>query len=1099
MNYMLQRLFKIQPGEEQRVFLFSLLGALLTGGLAVGMSAVDALFLTGAGADKLPLIYVLTPVVMIIYIPIFTYLLTRVGIDRLFDITLAILFIGGLTLYVLLSGHWIKPSLPLLIGVKLYVNMWLFALYSLYWNFTDSYFDILDGKRLFAFFSAGSAFGAMIGGALVAVLIPIMPVAVLFLVWSGIALLTAPLLVYTRRRAVLVETDDSLDETDVGFLDQMRQLLNTMRNSRFMVLLSLVIFTTLSITLICEYQYMSIFSTWAGERAAGMAAANPGLDVEALSARELASLFGKLGAAANAFTLLVNLFLFNRLIMRIGVRNMALVQPLVYILTFTYLLLAYNFPAALLGFFAYQGIMTAIEQNNQNFLFNALPSQGKKQLRTFIEGICEPMAVAIAGGFLIIYGRDVGTDQINAGILRIFGEAPGQRFIDFMGFGQMTATGISAIGLGGALVALLIVLGLRHDYVHAMVINLKKSWLDFSRPLASTLHSSPAQESDALVAHTRRKEPDHALAAIRLLKELDRTVALRALLEFWKDASQTERQNAQPLFSELLTGEDIDAERIVMQWLEEEQIELDPALIEELGSRRLLQAERILPLIDSPSPDLQGAASVALWSSWHFDHGLDSFQTIRDLLKGTDAERCIAIRALGRTGQERYAHSLLSHLSDPSPTVQHETLRAILRLVTHDSTRVIPDILRVIEEGDTALRVLGMETLTRIGDSSCIRPLLALGRSFSPYERRKASDMIVQIGLQSVPAIVSVLQDRGYPHKARSVAARALAQLSFPQLEALEPEVINDELHRAYRFAVAQATLQKTPQTGHGLPLLLRLYQDMQEVIVDFVLEMMTISGRLPSFELLSASLRSPNPKERANTVETIEQGCTADLFNQLMPLIGSRDERDKLRIARSRHQLTPPPLNELLDQALESSLPIECSSALQSVWEAGGPDAAEALRNKLLVTRDEQIRQTILELLDKSKNPESLTVMDRLSLLARTPFFASFGIEELAICAKDMEDETIPADTWLFREGDPADALYVIVDGSVELEDAGVRWTRTAGESMGEDAVMGFGVRAVGARSLGVRVLKISRQAILNTARTYPRIAIGLLVKKWV
>jgi len=51
----------------------------------------------------------------------------------------------------------------------------------------------------------------------------------------------------------------------------------------------------------------------------------------------------------------MNLFLFNRLITWLGVINLALVQPLVYMAVFSFFLINYGFPSALAGFFAYQG------------------------------------------------------------------------------------------------------------------------------------------------------------------------------------------------------------------------------------------------------------------------------------------------------------------------------------------------------------------------------------------------------------------------------------------------------------------------------------------------------------------------------------------------------------------------------------------------------------------------------------------------------------------------------------------------------------------------------------------------------------------------
>jgi ATP/ADP translocase len=91
--------------------------------------------------------------------------------------------------------------------------------------------------------------------------------------------------------------------------------------------------------------------------------------------KELASLFGRLFVTVNVFNLLVSLFLFNRIIAFLGVRNTTLIQPIIYLITFSFLRINNGYEAALFGFFAYQGIQTSIDYNNANFILNAVPSE----------------------------------------------------------------------------------------------------------------------------------------------------------------------------------------------------------------------------------------------------------------------------------------------------------------------------------------------------------------------------------------------------------------------------------------------------------------------------------------------------------------------------------------------------------------------------------------------------------------------------------------------------------------------------------------------------------------------------------------------------
>src|SRR3546814_6673220 len=74
-------------------------------GMGVGFSAGDAAFLTHVGADKLPLVFMATPAVMLIYTLFFSYLLVRFSIDRMVDVTLAALVIGGVGFAMLIDAN----------------------------------------------------------------------------------------------------------------------------------------------------------------------------------------------------------------------------------------------------------------------------------------------------------------------------------------------------------------------------------------------------------------------------------------------------------------------------------------------------------------------------------------------------------------------------------------------------------------------------------------------------------------------------------------------------------------------------------------------------------------------------------------------------------------------------------------------------------------------------------------------------------------------------------------------------------------------------------------------------------------------------------
>ncbi|CCA92849.1 ATP/ADP translocase-like protein [Novosphingobium sp. PP1Y] len=464
------RLFRLERGEWPRLIQFGLFGFLLQMGMGVGFSAGDAAFLSNVGADRLPLVFMLTPAVMLLYTVLFSYLLVRFSIDRMVDLTLAALVAGGVAFWALIDAG-LPPDwqVPLYFAVKLYLAMWYIALYSLFWNYTDAYFAIQDAKRLFPLFAAFCALGTACGAMLVGLLAESVAVQDFFLLWAAIAMATAPLAALLRRRwSQIAESDSDLEEESGGALSQLAAVGRAFGRSRYTMVFTLVLFVTLLMTNLAEYQYSMVLQEGRDEAA-------------------LASLFGTLYAAANLFNLVTCLFVFNRLVARLGVRNVAFIQPLTYFAVFGWFFLQGGTGAALAAFFAYHGVLTSIEYNNQNLLFNAVPSRVKRPLRTVMEGMAEPLASLVSGGFLIYAASQIDMRELS---------------------------GIGII-VGATLVA--VVVALRQLYPSAMAANMRQGWMNFGGRGVLSPQFEP--EARSLLARAAAGEGDSAQIAARLLGE----------------------------------------------------------------------------------------------------------------------------------------------------------------------------------------------------------------------------------------------------------------------------------------------------------------------------------------------------------------------------------------------------------------------------------------------------------------------------------------------------------------------------------------------------------------------------------------------------
>lgn len=785
MQKFFNHIFRLEPGEWPKLLQFGLFGFLLQMGMGVGFSAGDAAFLSNVGADNLPIIFLLTPLVMLLYTLAFSYFLVRSSIGHMVDFTLGVLIAGGVTLWALLDAGLSPEWQAILYYIfKLYLAVWYIALYTLFWNFTDTYFDIQDAKRLFPLFAAFCALGTATGALLVSVFAASIPMHYFLLVWAGIAFITSPLARFLRRRWGQIAENDMTVKEDAGSPGgQLAEVGRAFRNSRYAIVLTMTLFVTLLMTNLAEFQYSKILQ-------------------DGRSEAELASLLGLLYAASHLFNLVVCLFVFNRLVTRFGVRNVAFIQPLTYFAVFGYFFLQGGTGAALAAFFAYHGVLTSIQYNNENLLFNAVPSHVKRPLRTVIEGMCEPVASLVAGGFLLYAANYLDMREL------------------------------SGIGVIIGMVLIGVVVALRQLYPAAMGKNMRFGWLNFGDRSVK----SPQFDSDAydLLETTAR------------LDDRTGTNIARNLL-----------QAAVPPVPPTLSAGDLDG--LVLQ----------------------------------------------------IDEGSDARET---------------------------------------------ALNAIIASATSEDFYLIPQLAARLLDLNQEQRRKVIDLFGRIGDVEAIPEILAAAAGLSPRDRRAVAAVLAEMGETAIPRLLFAMGDRTQTYRMRSIAARALAELSFAQFTSHLDGLVQTELRDTGRLLASAERLERSNRQSASLALLARAQRERVAASIDFALELLSLGGLLPNADLLIVSLHSANAKVRGNAIETIESGIDNSTFRQLKPLLrahgpaagGKSDDGD---------------IDDLLDKALQSGRSIEAAAAADILYELLdnrtfsdriqsliGQDMPWLLRNHLLV-----------------------------------------------------------------------------------------------------------------------------------------------------
>lgn len=127
----------------------------------------------------------------------------------------------------------------------------------------------------------------------------------------------------------------------------------------------------------------------------------------------------------------------------------------------------------------------------------------------------------------------------------------------------------------------------------------------------------------------------------------------------------------------------------------------------------------------------------------------------------------------------------------------------------------------------------------------------------------------------------------------------------------------------------------------------------------------------------------------------------------------------------------------------------------------------------------------------------ETLTIVEKTVFLLELDYFKNMESEQVARIAGRAEERRFPGGEWIFREEDPAEAAFLLIEGEVEITQGGRVLRRISpGSAFGLLEVAAAG-RAFpyGAKTVGdIHALVISREDVLDAIRQYPDFAVGLL-----
>lgn len=468
-------------------------------------------------------------------------------------------------------------------------------------------------------------------------------------------------------------------------------------------------------------------------------------------------------------------------------------------------------------------------------------------------------------------------------------------------------------------------------------------------------------------------------------------------------------------------------------------------------------AAHVLPLLEDAASAVRARAAVALLRVGPNPEARDMLRTMAVL--GETEERVHALTALGDWGDSEACQLIAAELSDSyaPPAVRRAAASA---LVCCDHAEVIGPLVDALSADDRSVREAVASALGQIGAPALERTVAAL---FKPEAERGALR-----ALEQLPAHQASETIRKY---VRERIASAL------QYHALWSEF--ESYGEDYYVCLLVESLRDKAH-GHGLN----------------ALRALSLLGDRDSLSVVVENLKSRDPAQRANALETLESVREAQLIRPLLKLWETTEAKPPLADGRLSAKLL-----EVLQE--QDSWMRACAALAAS----RSPQILKTVNELALSDPDPLVRNAagravaILNGGPAVDTLPTLSMMERILFFRRVPLFAGLSPADLKQVAGLASEQFFPDGETIAYYGEPGEEMFIIVSGEVRVMTPnadGLEYEvarRKPGECVGEMAIISQEPRMASLAAVGdLRTLCIDRKQFEGLLRERPETSLAVM-----
>ncbi len=817
------RILNVGKNEWPRIALAWTLNLCLRAGFVIGWTATIAMFINRIGIERLPYLFVLNALLIMLGTIVFSYLLKKISHGLLIFYT-TLMAIALLLLATLFSYTSDLAFFGILLLAQ---SVFISQLNILITLFTEDLFSPLESQRTFPLIATSETIGGIIGGLTVGILAGVLPAYKFMYLWILAISLIIPVLLTShsygkKTPCIKIAKHERTKKPHQQAIPNLLKGIKRIRRVPFLQGIILIVMFQFMLLYLFEFQYTKAIqeeviahnpppiafelhdyqpdtSLQVSLLNASPVAASTQAEHEMNLENALSQKLGMLQMIFSAGSLVVQLFLTSRILSSLGIVSSLLIHPIITVLSLIGMVFNFNFLSASIGRSSFE-ITSGIFKNAYHSSYYAIRESLRDQTKELMEGFVKPFG-AILAFILLLTIQSLYTPESESTIITsVMVVIAGFMFIRVYRLHQ-DYTNLSYRHLGAdndlptRLNAIEILGQKGHEIKNEQFIKFlqnKREKIEIKRHILETLRL--------------REDPDIIPDILESLQDAHRTVRLTALetLQEFKDLNKFlenrnfTRHHAIEVVKKLFRNEESSQirEACIHLLAKFDDHELIPFLIEilESGDEKLQRAciracgtfkdqsiiHYIKNYLDHKRPLVRAEAIVALWQFKKIRktlrHYLDQMQSSRK--RGAILG---SVYALGKIGTKKDVSYVIKYLASNDQEIRKKAAFAIAEL---DHPAAIPHIVEFImhDEKETTLKTK------------------KLIRGLSNHIVENIEQLV---HLRISEYINDILKETG---------ASTLAELNIETLEKLKTAYATvDEHHEVFKIEALIKTKQKKP------------------------------------------------------------------------------------------------------------------------------------------------------------------------------------------------------------------------------------------------------------------------------------------------